>query len=119
MLRFIYTTLFLVSLFPGCGTEKVTEIRPAPNPTPSPNPGGGGNDEVINFARDVKPILDQNCALSGCHGSGPFQSGNAFIDFDGPKEVLNGNMPPRYSPRFGQWTETDKQIILLWYDQNL
>ncbi len=120
MLKFI-TTLFLVTVyFHGCGTEKVTEIRPAPTPNPQPNPNPGGNDgDVISFNRDVRPILDEHCALSGCHGSGPFQSGDAFKDFGGPQRVLNGSMPPRYSPKFGQWTDTEKQIILLWYDQNL
>jgi hypothetical protein len=110
--------LFFSFLLNGCGTEKVTEIRPAPDPQqPNPNPDNG-NGNVITFNRDVRPILDEHCALSGCHGSAPFQTGDAFKEFGGPNRVIDGSMPPRYSPKYSQWTDTEKDIILLWNQQN-
>ena len=123
LLRFIL--LDIVLIVSGCGYEKETKIVPAPAPAPGPNPGGGGGNGggggggAVDFNRDVRPIVEEHCALSGCHGSGPFQSADAFVEFGGPRRVQNGSMPPNYSPKYSQWTDTDKQIILLWYDQNL
>jgi len=114
------TTLLFFILLAGCGTtEKITEIRPgppAPTPVPTPNPGGGD----LDFVRDIQPVLRANCALSGCHGPGGMFAGeNEFLISDGPRRILNGSMPPSYSPKFGQWTEDKKQLVLTWYDQNM
>lgn len=46
------------------------------SPTGGGNGGGnGGTTDTVSFASDVRPILLVSCAISGCHGSAPIQSG--------------------------------------------
>jgi hypothetical protein len=39
---------------------------------------GGGSDTGVSFAKDVMPVLQQNCTSNGCHG----------IKFDSSVEIL-------------------------------
>jgi hypothetical protein len=127
MLRLIRKLLkgFAFSFIIGCGfsEQQPAETAPAkeqqiPAPKPKP-PGERGGNQSISFLADIKPILDEHCALTGCHGVDPFASGSEFIDFDGPRRIKNGTMPPRYSPKFDDWTDEDKQLILEWIDENI
>jgi hypothetical protein len=43
--------------------------------------------EPVSFARDVKPIIQQNCATYGCHVAG-FPDGD-FNNFTALKEKVN------------------------------
>lgn len=97
----------------SCGIEK-TEMVPAPVTPPVDKPPGG-----FSFQRDVKPILDSNCALSGCHANAAFlATEGAFLNSKGPARITNGSMPPSYSPKYGQWSPEQRNTILSWYDDN-
>ena len=110
----------LILLFlTGCGLGPSKTVDQTPAPAPYPGEGGnGGND--VDFNSTVKPVLDQHCALSGCHaGAGFVKSESGFKNSNGPKRVINGSMPPSYSPTYGAFGREEKQAILTWYDSNM
>lgn len=109
-------TLFLIcSCGFGPGDPPVGEPRPEND---APPPGGDGGD--LSFVGDIKPILTDNCALSGCHAGAPMlETAKNFINSNSPKRIINGSMPPSYSPKYGQWTPEDKRVILEWYGDNM
>jgi hypothetical protein len=99
--------LFLVACGGG-GSKKVIQ-KPGPPPPPIDN-----NGEFLS----VKPLLDQHCALSGCH------SGEAFVEVEvkflnsrSKIRIGNDTMPPKYSPIFSSWTRREKDIFLSYFDE--
>lgn len=117
MIKYIAFSLLL-----GCGGGTDVTYVPGPTPQqpkPTQPPARPPVDGKISFTRQVQPILTEHCALSGCHGSGGFlASEQAFLNSNGVRRIINGSMPPQYSPKFGEWTDDDKQLILAWHDQN-
>lgn len=77
--------------------------------------------ETVSFAADVQPIINSNCATSGCHVAGGTGTGN-FESYDGVKakvddgsfviEVfLDQTMPPS-----GNLGNCDSQILQAWIE---
>jgi len=59
--------LFVIAVASGCSSS------PAPSPACSGYEVPAGTDlsqPTVSFQKDVIPILQNNCALSACHGSG-------------------------------------------------
>lgn len=58
----------------SCGKDddkKTTSSSPAPSVSPSVSPSASPDSNVTALTySDVKPILDTNCAKSGCHSAG-------------------------------------------------
>ena len=96
--------IFLLFLLSACGEEtvKIIEIeKPGTSPPPVVIPPGGG---LTGWAK-VAPILQSECALSGCHAGVEYLEIEAiFLDSDAPQEIRTNSMPPQYSPRFDLWT---------------
>ncbi len=77
--------------------------------TPEPKPQNT-TCTPVSFSRDINPIIQQNCAISGCHNNG-FANGdftlysdlkvkvdngsfhNSVIDFNAPKMPPAGKLP--------------------------
>lgn len=116
------TLIMTVAFLFSCGGEKKETIRTVPAPTTQPNPSQprpNPQPAGVTFAGDIKPLLDSNCALSGCHANAAYlKTKDAFLNSNGPRRILNGSMPPPYSPDFGKWNAKDKKLILDWYDDN-
>lgn len=55
---YIGISLFSFLLYYGCGTSKKTEVVSAPINCTS---------NELSFKNDILPILEPNCASSGCH----------------------------------------------------
>lgn len=78
-------------------------------------------DSIGTFADNVKPILDGNCSISGCHvagGSGPglfenYDQVKSFVDNGRLEErvLVQRNMPPS-----GALTDCQLQLIQTWID---
>ena len=106
---------FLVSfaiLF-GLGSCK---HEPQETPAPSCSP--------VSFARDVKPIIEQNCAIYGCHVAGsPDGDFNQFPDLK--EKVNNGSFKnsvidwnaPRM-PETYKLSEAQLRILQCWLNDN-
>jgi hypothetical protein len=107
----LLTLLFLALFFSNC-TSVSTDDLTIPPPT------------SINYTANVKTIIDQSCATSGCHNATSNTAGltletyaqvkNAFINRNalGRMESTNNPMPPN-----GNLPNTSIQIIKDWRDQ--
>ena len=100
--------IFLVFFFLiGCGlsperNEKVVQLPPTSTPT-------------NKSFETVRPLIMEQCALSGCHaGSAFLSSGPAFKASRSAELIGNDRMPKRSSPNYDFWTD-DKKAALLEY----
>jgi len=79
--------------------------------------------ESISFENDILPILETNCAISGCHAAGngggrielisQQKVTSAIVNNDLKKRVVEGSMPPG-----GVLSTCDKESLILWIDHN-
>lgn len=84
---------------------------------------------TISYAKDIQPILDQNCAYSGCHNSATKADGYDFSSYSTTKKAVsagnatnsklykvinstgNSRMPPSPLTRLGS---TEITMIATW-----
>lgn len=98
---------FLILLFViACGTEP---RQPAPAPTPAPPPSGGDDWET-----SIKPLVAEQCALSGCHAGASFLATGRAMKASGSSASLiaRDKMPKRSSPNYDLWTNAKKAKLL-------
>lgn len=99
---------------------------------PEPTPVDGCEISMPTYDNDIKAIIDNSCAYSGCHldGSAP----GIYIDYAGLLPVLesgffrsrvifdrddpNTGMPPNYAPQDRPQDLTQEQLDLItcWLD---
>jgi hypothetical protein len=99
---------------------------------PEPAPVEGCETIMPTYDDDIKPIIDNSCAYSGCHldGSAP----GIYIDYEGLLPILesgffrsrvifdkddpNIGMPPNYAPndRPQDLTQEELDLITCWLD---
>lgn len=105
---------FVASVFIAfaCSSDSEDQV-PVPPPTSDPCEGS-----TASLANDIMPILQQNCAISGCHVSGTgranFTVKATVIQFASQirANTQSGVMPPSSS---GQTiTEAEKSLISCW-----
>lgn len=96
----------------ACGINNAA--RPPPIPPVPPV-----DIDRDTFLSEIKPVLQANCALSGCHDNTYFESADGFLNSNAPSRIINGSMPPSYSPKFRQWTDDKRSSVLDWYDDNM
>lgn len=68
--------LACVVIFAGCYKDTEEELYPDWTNTGADTTGCDTTD--VSFVTTIKPILDQNCAISGCHDAA--SSGNSGYD---------------------------------------
>lgn len=110
----------LFMLLMSCGlepSEKEKIIVRDTNP-PAQVPGSGGSVGSSNWDL-VKPIIDEQCALAGCHAGAPFlQSERAFKASSQSRALIaNGRMPLRNSPNYALYNQTKKNALLAFFNQ--
>ena len=86
---------------------------------PNPPPGSGDcATSTASLSNDVLPIVQQNCAVAGCHVSGTgranFTDKNVVIQFASQirTNTSSGVMPPPSSGK--SLTEAEKKLISCW-----
>ena len=79
LLKLSVSLFFTGSLFMmGCYYDNVEELYP----------GGAPCDlESITYLNDIKPIIDTNCAISGCHVPGTGRKD--LTTYQGLKDIVN------------------------------
>jgi hypothetical protein len=88
-----YFLLAAIALFVfGCTNKKADQINPAPPPTGGQtNPGCDTTN--VTFSGTIQPILQQNCAISGCHTSATRAGGYSYETYAGFMQVVqNGRV---------------------------
>ena len=94
--------LILFLMFIGCGGTSTKKYVDNP-----PSPPGEQTWE------DVLPIVQEQCALSGCHAGAVFISSGAAMKASGAAgRIANGSMPKNSSPNFPIWTDAKKSKLL-------
>lgn len=67
--------IFLVIVMGSCEHDPIFEEMKATNPITGGNSDQPCNPDSIYFSKDILPLLQSNCAFSGCHGNGSSQDG--------------------------------------------
>lgn len=114
MIRNLTLTALAISLLSSCYYDVESELYPEGCDTPT----------IVSFSADVLPIIDLNCAISGCHvdgGEGPgllaeYETVRDYVD-SGDLENRVFNSPEDPMPPTGQLGECDLEIILHWINQ--
>ena len=99
----------LIFLMAGCGSDpSYRDNKPTPGPgTPGPSPS-----RPVTFAQ-VKPIIDEQCAVSGCHAGAAFtQNGAAFKNSTSRQRINSGNMPKKSGRNYPIYNSAKKAILL-------
>ena len=94
MKRFLVLGVVCMWVMASC-QHKPTELN-VPS-IPKDTIGTGGNKQpcdstVVYFGRDVLPILNSNCAMSGCHDAGTASDGVILNSYD--KVINTGKVVP-------------------------
>lgn len=89
-------------------------------------PGGGGGTTTVDctsvkksFSADVLPIIQNSCALAGCHIAGSLNGPGELTNY---MEVFNARVNIRSAvssgimPKTGTLTTAQKNSILCWID---
>ena len=117
-----FITLFLTSLsciifLSSCGgkEKEIRIIERVPIQTVPQNPQGQGPQTQTGLTGwpRVQAIMNEHCALSGCHeGAGFAQNEQSFLRSDSVRRIENRGMPPSNSRKFRDWTEEIRQEVL-------
>jgi len=97
-IKFVVSTILLSLIF-ACSSDDTDPMGPSMGGDPCDNAN-------VSYANDIVPIVNNACALSGCHVAG-FSSGD-FTNYAGLKDradsgrlnarvVVSQNMPPSNS----------------------
>lgn len=120
----ITTLFFLLVLLHSCTYDKYEVPEPATPPPADTTQTGTALTRCdslnVTYSATVKPITDNNCAISGCHAAG---SGNGdFTTYAGLKaKVDNGSFKKRViedktMPPSGPLPASDIEKLQCWLD---
>jgi hypothetical protein len=106
----IVSAVALVVLLTGCYYDKEAVLYPTATDCSSLN---------VSFSRDIQPLIQSRCAVSGCHDASSGNKGGPFttytqIQFKASNikvQVVSGNMP-----QGGTLTAAQIKLISCWVD---
>lgn len=115
--KYIPVVLWVAAVFtmltPACYYDNAEELYPLDTMYVSDTAA------AISWATDVKPVVNANCAISGCHASGNGVGRQPLSTYDEMKKAVDnfslkqrvesGSMPPS-----GSLSTTDKNTIIEW-----
>jgi hypothetical protein len=112
----LFLGIFNSLLFISCA-KKVGKAAPAPIEV------SANMCDSIKYSKHIKPIILNNCALSGCHSSG-FSSGD-FTNYSGLKLKIDNttfktrvfNSPTNPMPSSGMLPKGQLDSIKCWLDK--
>ncbi len=79
-----YILPICVILLTGCYYDKADQMYPAPSQAGTPC-----DTMNVTYTADIKPIMDQNCALSGCHDATTKSFGYDLSSYNGSVATAN------------------------------
>lgn len=79
----------LVFLMMSCKHEPLYTSLDDENPNGNPVEETDCDPDVVYFVNDVLPIIQSNCAMSGCHGGGTAQDGVDLSSYSGIMQQVN------------------------------
>ncbi|QOD61773.1 hypothetical protein H9I45_04820 [Polaribacter haliotis] len=113
-MKLIYTLFIILLAFSNCSNSSTEDLIEPEKPT----------DTSITYNKDVKKIIDQSCATSGCHNTSGNSGGLILENFNQVKTaVLNRGLINRMEsssapmPASGNLPQTTINIIKNWQQQ--
>jgi hypothetical protein len=86
---------------------------------PPPPPPSSCSTISAKFSADVNPIIQNSCAISGCHGNGSGNGPGPLVTFDQIKNAasqIKTAVVSRSMPLGGALSNAQIQIISCWVD---
>lgn len=93
------------------------------------HPSVFADSPAVTFSLDISPIINSNCAMSGCHDAGGHEA-KSLITYDDVMRYVKENSPDESKlykvlyasgedkmPRNGDLTDLQKQLIFVWIGQ--
>ena len=110
----IATTTFLILIFTSCSSDSLEDLV---GPLPE-------DSTTITYKANVKSIIDQSCAVSGCHNAATNQNNITLETYEQVKDVManRGGIDRMESiaspmPPTGNLPSTTISIIKKWKEQ--
>lgn len=112
--------LIAVVMSEGCYYDNAEDLYPVDTVYVLDTTGTGDTTSAFSWATDIQPIINTNCAYSGCHSANSAvrqpltthaEFKNAIENWALRLRVENGTMPPS-----GNMSANDRQAILDWID---
>ena len=88
-------------------------------PPPPPPPPPSCSSTPAKFSADVNPIIQSNCATSGCHGSGSSNGPGPLLTFDQIRNAaasIKSAVVSKSMPLGGTLSNAQIQSISCWVD---
>ena len=90
MKSIIYILAAMVFLLVSCKHEPLyTSLEDGGSPDGNPIDETDCDPDMVYFVNDVLPIIQSNCAMSGCHGGGSAQDGVDLSSYNGIMQQVN------------------------------
>jgi hypothetical protein len=110
-----FILFFFTLLFTGCSSASESEIT---------EPIEDNKPEILSkatYTKDVKTIIDNNCATSGCHSSSSKSAGIALSTFQEVKDgfIYSGSwnqIETNQMPKSYNLSAAEKELIKNWID---
>jgi len=115
---FIITIITLIIVIVACSKPSNGNDGGAPPPPPQPPPSTCSSVSA-KFSADVNPIIQNNCAISGCHGSGSNNGPGPLLTFDQIKNAasqIKTAVVNKTMPRGSTLSSAQIQTISCWMD---
>jgi hypothetical protein len=103
----------------GDGDKDVVIVQPGEPVPPAPTPENPGTPTPTptpvpdQWEREIKPLVQEQCALSGCHAGAKFLASERAIKASLSADVIaNGRMPKTESINYELWNDAKKAKML-------
>ena len=117
--QFITVIVTLIIIAAACSKGSNGDGGGSPPPPPPPPSPSSCSSISAKFSVDVNPIIQNNCAFSGCHGNGSGNGPGALLTFEQIKNAasqIKAAVVSRSMPPGGALSNTQIQIISCWVD---
>ena len=116
--QFIAVITALILVVAACSKPTTGKSEGIPPPPPSPPPSSCSSVPA-KFSADVNPIIQNSCAISGCHGSGSSNGPGSLLTFDQIKNAasqVKSAVVTKAMPQGSTLSNTQIQTISCWVD---
>ncbi|HET6768383.1 MAG TPA: hypothetical protein VFH08_13325 [Chitinophagaceae bacterium] len=117
--RFITVIVALIIIVAACSKGSNGDGGGTPPPPPPPPSPSSCSSTSAKFSADVNPIIQNSCAISGCHGNGSGNGPGALVTFEQIRNAasqIKTAVVNRSMPRGGTLSNAQIQIISCWVD---
>lgn len=99
----LIATVCIISFISSCAKEDIDQ--------------SSCNGVTVSFATEVQPIINTNCAISSCHGTGSGNGPGALTTYaviSQNKNAISAAVSSGTMPKGSSLTANDKNKILCW-----